>query len=94
MNTQELYNKALQNGCGFEANCVGVGINQWEELMNGATRANRRLAVKIANLAGVIDDEQAKEELKRPWFNPYNHFKTKTHLVYVHSSIEHFIRIY
>jgi hypothetical protein len=94
MNTQQLLKRAEQNGCSFEATCVGIGIGKWEELMKGATRANRKLAVKIALLAGAIDEQQAREEIKRPYFNPYNHYKTKTHLIYIHSSIEHFIRIH
>lgn len=94
MRTEQLYNKAQQKGCHLEDTCVGIGIYKWEELMKGATRANRKIAVKIALLAGAIDEEQAKTELKRPWFNPYNHFKTETHLIYVNSAIEHFIKIY
>lgn len=93
MKTQQLYNRAVNNGCSWECSCTNININHWDELMKGATRADRKLAVKIAKLAGVIDDDQARTELARPWYNPYNHYKTKTHLVYVHSSIEHFIKI-
>jgi len=93
MKTETLYKKAINNGCSFEATCVDININHWDELMEHATRANRVLAVKIAELAGVIDEEQARTEIRKPYFNPYNHFKTNTHLIYVHSSIEHFIRI-
>ena len=94
MKTETLYKKALNNGCSFEATCVDVNINTWDKLMANATRANRKLAVKIAEIAGVIDEEQARTEIRKPYYNPYNHLKTKTHLIYVNSSIEHFIRIY
>lgn len=88
-----IYHRAERNGVYFEATCVGVTVREWDRLMDGHTRADRRKVVKIALQAGVIDEMQAKEELKRPWFNPYNHYKTKTHIIYVNSSIEHFIRV-
>ena len=89
-----IYQRAINNGCEFEATCVGIGQNKWDELMKGHTKANRKEVVKIALLAGVIDEQQAREEIKRPYYNPYNHYKTKTHIIYVHSMIEHFIKVY
>jgi len=88
-----IYQRAERNGCRYEANCTQITARKWDQIMEGHTRANRKEVVKFALSAGVIDSEQAKEELKRPWYNPYNHYKTKTHLIYVHSSIEHFIRV-
>jgi hypothetical protein len=88
-----IYQRAKENGAEFECNCIGIGILEWEELMKGHTRANRKEVVKIALQANVIDKEQAVRELKNQWYNPYNHFKTKTHVIYVHSAIEHFIKI-
>lgn len=89
-----IYQRAKNNGCNFEATCVGIGVNAWDELMEGHTIANQKEVVKIALAAGVIDEEQAHQELKKPYYNPYTHYKTKTHIIYVHSSIEHFIRVY
>ena len=94
MTTKELLTRAQRNGCNFECSCVGISQTKWDRLMKGATRANKKLVAKIAELAGVIDREQAAEEIRRPYFNPYNHYKTKTHVIYVHSSIEHFIKIF
>jgi hypothetical protein len=88
-----IYERAKRYGVQSVATCVGIGQYQWDEYMKGHTRANRREVVKIALQAGVIDEEQAREELRRPWFNPYNHYKTKTHIIYVHSGIEHFIEV-
>jgi len=87
-----IYQRAINNGCELETTCVGC--NNWDELMKGHTIADRKKVVKIAFLAGVIDKEQAREETKRPYYNPYTHYKTKTHIIYVHSMIEHFIRVY
>ena len=89
-----IYDRAKQNGCNLETTCVGCGVNRWDELMEGHTKANRKEVVRIALLAGVIDEEQAREETKRPYYNPYTHYKTKTHIIYVHSGIEHFIKVY
>ena len=88
-----IYHRAFNNGVSFECSCVGIGINKWDSLMEGATRADRKKVVKIALLAGVIDEAQAQIEIKKPYYNPYNHYKTKTHIIYVHSAIEHFIKI-
>lgn len=93
MTTSELLQRAKRNGAQLEDTCVSAGIYKWEQYMEGATRANKKEVVKIALIAGIIDEEQAREEIRRPYFNPYNHFKTKTHAIYVHSMIEHFIKI-
>ena len=82
-----------RNGAQFVDTCVGITQSQWDKYMKGHTRANRREVVKIALQAGVIDEETAKAELKNPWYNPYHHHKTKTHIIYVNSSIEHFIKV-
>lgn len=62
--------------------------------MEGHTRANRKEVVKIALSAGVINKEDAARELKNHYYNPYNHYKTRTHIIYVNSAIEHFIKIH
>jgi len=88
-----IYKRAINNGCNLECTCVGIGVNKWDELMKGARQANKKKVIKIALLAGVIDNEQAREETKRPYYNPYTHYVTKKHIIYVHSGIEHFISI-
>jgi len=93
MKTNELLYRAENRGCFLECTCVNINQNTWDELMKNNTKANQKQAVKIALLAGVIDEHEAKKEIKNPWYNPYNHYKTKTHLIYVHSCIEHFIKI-
>lgn len=94
MNSQNIYQRAINNGCRFVCSCVGIGQEKWDELMKGARHADRKKVVRIALQAGIIDEEQAKEEIKRPYYNPYEHFVTRTHIVYVHSAIEHFIEVY
>lgn len=88
-----IYERAKKNGVYLEATCVSISQYEWDRLMKGHTVANRKEVVKIALQAGAIDEWQAKEELKKPYYNPYNHFKTRTHIIYVNSGIEHFIKI-
>jgi hypothetical protein len=90
---QSIYQRAKNNGCFFESTCVGCGIGEWERMMKGTRPANQKKVVKIALLAGVIDKEQAREEIKRPYYNPYTHHVSKNYIVYVNSSIEHFIKV-
>ncbi len=89
-----IYERAKQFGAHLEDTCVSCGsVEKWNEYMKGHTRANRREVVKIAVEIGAIDEHYGKIELKNSWFNPYNHFKTKTHIIYVNSGIEHFIKV-
>lgn len=93
MNSRQLLNRAQRNGAHLQCTCVGIGTHEWDELMKGATRANKKDITRIALIAGVIDEEQARTEIARPYYNPYRHYKTNTHAIYVHSGIEHFILI-
>lgn len=76
----------------YECNCIGISKEQWNKLMKGSRKACRKTVVKAAFEVGLIDELDYKREIKNSYYNPYNHFRTKTHLIYVHSSIEHFIR--
>ena len=83
----QIYKKAQANGVHFDCSCVGVTIDKWESLMAGAKKANKKLVTKFAVDAGVIDPQDAK------FRNPYTQLKTKTHLIFVHSAIEYFLKI-
>ena len=87
-----IYQRATTKGCQYETNCTAISIWEWERLMKGHRPANRLKVLKVALLSNVIDLEQYKNERKKPYFNPYNHFITKTHVIYVNSAIEHFIK--
>ena len=93
MKTASIYNCAINNGCYLESTCVDISITQWDHLMKGHTRANRKMAVELAIQTGTITEEYGKRELKNAWFNPYKHYKTKTHIIYVNSGIEYFIKV-
>jgi hypothetical protein len=87
MTTLELYDRAIRNGCEFECDCSGTNYRTWDKLMKGATKANTILVHKLAKQLGIVPEGfNAKN-------NPYEQKKTKTHLIYIHSGIEHFIRI-
>jgi len=88
-----IYQQANNNGAHLETTCVGISLDRWNELMKGARPANNRKATLAAIRAGVIPEEQGKKEIKHPHFNPYTHYVTRTHIIYVHSAIEHFIKV-
>lgn len=93
MKTQKLLYFAQQRGCFLDCTCVDITARKWDALMANATKANKKLVTKIAFIAGIIDEEQYKNEIKKPHYNPYTCYKTSTHAIYVNSGIEYFIKI-
>ena len=76
------------NSLWLECTCVGIGFNEWERLMKDAKKAN----YKIINRLVKIHLPDLFYDLALNYYNPYNYFKTKTHLILVHSGIEYFLR--
>jgi len=72
----------------YECNCTGISDWKWEELMEGATRADKSKidAIVKRDLPDLYND------LCLQFYNPYNYFKTDKHLILVHSSIEYFLK--
>jgi len=71
----------------YECNCTQMSKRKWESYMANAKRANKE---KINKLLKIFLPE-LYEELALDYFNPYNYYRTETHLIVVHSSIEYFI---
>ena len=79
----------------LECTCVGISQREWDMLMKNATRANtvninrivRKMLPDLAEELGLFD----KPLKDLGWYNPYNYFKTKKHLILVHSGIEYFL---
>ena len=88
MKANEIYIKAINNGITFECDCTGIRIEKWEQLMKGATRANKKI---VDNL--VKDNTEGEFNDFIQFYNPYDHYKTNTHIIFVHSCIEHFFKI-
>lgn len=88
-----IYERAKRNGAEFESTCIGISQSKWDALMKGARTANKRKATLAAIQAGVISEEQGKREIKQPYYNPYEHFVTRTHIIYVNSAVEHFVKV-
>ena len=84
-----LYRKADLNGISLEATCVGVSQSKWDRLMDGHVRADK---AEVERLIKKHCPKVAKS-LSIGLYNPYNAYRTDTHLVYVHSSIEYFFII-
>ena len=71
----------------LEATCSGINLAQWNKWMDGATRADHR---RIDSLVRKHLPD-LYESLGLNLRNPYNYFKTLTHLILVHSAIEYFL---
>ena len=71
----------------LEATCSGINLAQWERWMAGATRANHRQIDRLVrrHLPDLYED------LRLHLRNPYHYFKTRRHLILVHSAIEYFL---
>jgi hypothetical protein len=86
-NATEIYNKAFKRGVYLECKCSDISKLKWDQLMNKATRADKKIINYLVRKAGYCDGWLTKG------YNPYNYYKTKTHLILVHSSIEYFFKI-
>ena len=71
----------------LEATCCNINLAQWNRWMAGATRADHR---QIDNLVRRHLPD-LYEDLRLDLRNPYNYFKTRRHLILVHSAIEYFL---
>lgn len=83
----EIYERAMTNGCSLEATCSSIPLSKWEDLMAGAKRACKKTITRILINQDYIDRDWAR------LMNPYHFYRTDTHLIYVHSGIEHFFRV-
>jgi len=72
----------------LEGTCASFDIRKCEQLMAGATRANR----PVLNQLVKKHLPELYRALSLDLYNPYDYFKTKTHLILVHSAIEYFLR--
>ena len=72
----------------LEATCVGISMDRWEELMKGCVRANKRVVNRLVKKH--LPD--LHHSLALEFCNPYNYYRTDTHLILVHSMIEYFLR--
>ena len=73
----------------YETNCTAISINEWDELMNNKKRANKRIINRMVK--ALLPD--LHESLALNYYNPYNYYRTKTHVILTHSAIEHFLKI-
>ena len=71
----------------LEATCSGINLAQWNRWMDGATRADHRQIDSLVrkHLPNLY------EELSLNLWNPYHYYKTRRHLILVHSAIEYFL---
>lgn len=86
-----LARKAYTSTIELECTCVGIGIPKWNSLMEGAVKAD---GSKIRRMIKEQLPELYKN-LALNYHNPYESscVRTNTHLIYVHSGIEYFLKI-
>ena len=84
----EIYDRALTSGITFECSCADITEGERDELMKGATRANKDQVEKIIAL---WEGENFRDMMIQR--NPCKHLKTETHFVFIHSATEYFFSI-
>ncbi len=72
----------------LECTCCDITLDQWERLMDGAKRMNKRILHRLIRK----ELPELYEALCLNLRNPYTYFQTKSHYVLVHSGIEYFLR--
>ena len=85
MRAKQFYNSI--NQLELECTCVGIGMDKWEQLMENAKQANTRIVERLVKQSGYIDENYFIG------YNPHIHYRTETHIIWVHSAIEHFFKI-
>ena len=85
MNATRFYNSITS--IYLETTCISTSIPEWEQLMEGAVRACKKTVHKILLKHRCLTPEDVK------YYNPYDYYRTDTHIIYIHSSIEYFYRI-
>ena len=95
MKANDFYNSI--NSLEYECNCTSISIANWDKLMKGALRADKYKTNRLVEkhlpylFKSLALDQKSLKDLN--WYNPYNYYKTKTHLILVHSNIEYFLKI-
>ena len=85
----DVYARALSHGVEYEANCTCLSQREWNRLMRGAVRADKRRVEQVIRK----HCPELANDLALGFYNPYNAYRTDTHLIYVHLSIEYFLKI-
>ena len=75
------------NSLWLEATCADIKLEQWEHWMDGSTRADKR---RIDGLVKLHLPDVYRALALNLW-NPYHYFKTRRHLILVHSGTEYFL---
>lgn len=47
MTAEQIYQRAERNGVTYECSCAEISLYRWNQLMDGATRADKRRVNKI-----------------------------------------------
>ena len=72
----------------YECNCTQMSKRKWDSYMADAKRANK---FEINRLVKILLPD-LYEQLALDYYNPYNYYRTPSHLIVIHSGIEYFIK--
>ncbi len=75
------------DGLWLIATCADITLDKWERWMKGATRADKRTIHRLVR--DHLPD--LYHALRLDLRNPYAYYKTRNHLILVHSGIEYFM---
>lgn len=84
----DIYKDAVKHGIYLETTCANISEREWDELYKNATRANKQIVNRIVRQNSL--DESGWLTHKS---NPYEYFKTSTHLILIHSATDYFFKI-
>jgi len=73
----------------YYSSCLSLSSYEWKKLMTGHKRANKEQVNKLLRK----HCPEFYNHLELDFYNPYNYYKTDTHLIIVHSNIEYFFKI-
>lgn len=72
----------------LECCCSDISLREWGRLMIGSKQANKKEVDKLVKLYLP----KLYSQLALNHYNPYIYYRTKTHLILIHSGIEYFLR--
>lgn len=88
-----IYQRADKYGAHLEGTCVSLNADEVDSLMKGKTKADRKQVLKVAFNVGLMSEDEYRQSLRYRYYNPYRFYKTDTHIIYVHSAVEYFIKV-
>lgn len=88
MTAEETYRRAYQNGLELIGTCSQLPQAQQDEIWKNAKMASKKSVFKLIEK----HDPNMAPAFYKLW-NPYQQYRSDTHIIFVHSAIDHFYKI-